>query len=228
MRPVQADPATLEIATEVGAARGDVVLLLDPDVLPTSSLATAHAQRHSHRAGQLVLGYTPVRVLHERAPSDFAARLRAEQYEARCELYERNPAAVLTELWGGNLSLRRADLLDLVGPGGAPEGDRELARRCASSGIEGVFDRSLRALRIYEPSLGEFVRDARGDRDRTRVRERPVDAAASLALRALVLAAGSAHVWRAQDTAARLLWALESRRGAEVDVSRPPATLPRR
>jgi hypothetical protein len=219
LKPLLADPATLEVVSHVSEAQGDVVLLIDADVLGTSHLASAHAHRHARRAGLLVLGYTPMRVLHERAPADFATRLRSEHYESRCELYEREPHAVLTHLWGGNLSIRRADL---VGGGGfgADEpvpSDRELGRLCLAAGLEAVFDRSLRALRIYEPSLGEFVRDARGERDSTRASEHPaVDAAASLALRALVLATGSAHLWRAQDTAARLLWALESRRGAEA------------
>jgi hypothetical protein len=239
MRPLLADPATREVivhgahapeaaesiaraspcvrAAERGAPdlEGEVVMLLDADVLPTSRLATAHAQRQLSGAPLVALGYTPVRLLHERGPFDFAAHLRSAQYEARCGLYERHPSAILTRLWGGNLSLPAAAWLAIAGKGGPPS-EGELGVRATEAGLEGVFDRTLHALRIYEPSLAEFVRDARleGVSDRDRSPGSVLEAPASLALRTLVLAAGGAHLWRVQDVAARLLWAIERARGA--------------
>jgi hypothetical protein len=230
LRPLRADPAALEVleagTREEGAAaaRGEVVLFVDQGVLASRDLVGAHARLHASGGRRLVLGYTPVRVLHERAPTDFGARLCAARYEVRCETYRRVPAAVLTDLCGGALSLRRDDFLALgaaTAAGGRPLADRELGRRCLEAGIAAEFDPVPRGIRVYEPSLSRFVRDARAEGAALGVEEKDaagsaLDASASLALRALVLAAGSAHVWRLQDRAARLLWDLERRRGARV------------
>ena len=226
-RPIELDAATHEIlVAENGAvaqaasrAQGDVILFLDGDVLAPRGLASAHGRRQAEQRRRLILGYTPYRVLHERTPADYGPRLRSRHYEARCRAYERDPGTVLLELWGGNLSLWREDWLSL--DLGAAETQREIALRCREAGFRGVFDRSLQALRLYEPSLSEFIGDAR--RHGLLEAARPAAPASgpgrfaavpSLGLRALLTFAGTAHVWRVQDAAARLLWEVEARRGA--------------
>ena len=199
------------------AARGEIVLWLDAGVFATEGLVSAHARQHRAAERRLVVGYAPIRVLHERQPGDFAPRLRSREYEERCEDYERDPAAVLNELWAGNVSLRRGDWVTLE-----PDRlrtDREFGHACRDAGLQGVFDRSLRALRLYEPSLSEFVAEAHLEAVESVNHARPgarrdLDGAASLALRGLVLLAGSAHLWRVQDVAARWLWDTERRLGA--------------
>lgn len=218
-RPLLADPATREVVVggAVADASGEVVLFLDSDVLATSTLASGHALHHKAGPGVLAVGYAPVRVLHERAPSDFGTRLRAAQYEDRCARYDRDPDSLPADLWAGSFSLRREDCVAL-GIGSAEAAQADVGARAAAAGLRGVFDRSLRALRIYQPTLAELARDARAEgaeRARRGALTEPGGGAAEAAiLRAFVLAAGSAHVWRVQDAAARRLWEAEARRGA--------------
>jgi hypothetical protein len=158
-----------------------------------------------------VVGYTPIRVIHERVPGDSAVRLRAAHYRERCALYERDPASLLAQLWGGSVSMRRDDWRSLGLLDAADLPDPQLGARCAEAGIEGVFDRSLTALRIYEPSIAEFVREARaeGAGDRPHGLDRR-STSASLLLRAALFVAGTAHAWVVQDRVARTLWEIES------------------
>ena len=216
LRPLLADPETLEVLVvgrgeAVAAPRGEIVLLLDAGVLASRALVSEHARRHARAGRRLVVGYSPVRVIHERIPGDSAARLRADHYRERCELFERDPASVLARLWGGNMSLRRDDWQSLGLAGAADLPDRQLGARCAAAGIEGVFDRSLTALRIYEPSIAAFVREARaegaGGRPQRLAR---LGASAPVLLRAMLFVAGMAHAWGVQDRATRALWELES------------------
>jgi hypothetical protein len=195
----------------VAAARGEIVLLLDAGVVATRALVSEHARRHAGESRRLVVGYTPIRVIHERVPGDSAVRLRADHYRERCELYERDPASVLVRLWGGNMSMRRGDWQSLGLADAADLSGRQLGARCAAAGIEGVFDRSLTALRIYEPSIAAFVREARAEGTGGRPhRLARWGASASLFLRAVLFVAGTAHAWVVQDRATRVLWELES------------------
>lgn len=149
-------------AAGVADADGDVILLLDHDVLAEPGLATGHARRHLGRSRLLVLGYMPVTLPPNRSRDDFATRLYASGYEERCEIYDREPQSVLHALWGGNFSMRRDDLLS-VGLVGATHyhADRGFGIRLLEAGFEAVFDRSLRAHHLHDRPLGAFARDAR-------------------------------------------------------------------
>ncbi len=48
------------LAAGVDAARGELVLLLDDDVLPQCALATGHSAHHAGRRGLVVVGAMPV------------------------------------------------------------------------------------------------------------------------------------------------------------------------
>jgi glycosyltransferase involved in cell wall biosynthesis len=153
-------------AREAGAkaAKSEIVLFVDDDVIAAPGLVTGHARQHAGNSADVVVGYMPVKLARRRKPDDVATRLYAREYEGRCEIYEREPESALRELWGGNFSMRRADCL-AVGMSN-PEftepyhADRDFGIRCLEAGLSGVFDRSLGATHLHDRSLKAFIRDA--------------------------------------------------------------------
>jgi glycosyltransferase involved in cell wall biosynthesis len=148
----------------VERATGEVVVLLDDDVLAGPGLVSGHARHHAETGGLVVIGYMPV----DREPADAhagATALYADEYEDVARQYEQDPELVLRKLWGGNLSLRRADALrvGLVSAdyGASYHQDRDFGLRCHEAGLRGRFDRSLRATHLHRRPLGAFLRDAR-------------------------------------------------------------------
>jgi hypothetical protein len=97
----------------------------------------------------------------ERHAGDFATHLYAEDYERACARYDADPDSIITHLWAGNLSLRRADALG-VGLDSGPElvrhEDRAFGLRCARAGMRAIFDRSLVAQHAHRQSLAGFTR----------------------------------------------------------------------
>ncbi len=143
-------------------ATGDVVLLLDADVAPGPGLASGHAAHHARGDGLVVAGPMPV-IGARGAP----ARLYADAYDGWLKDVERDPAVLLRRLWGGNVSLRRADALrvglDEPAMRGLRHEDRELGLRLATAGLTGVFDPELRAEHRYERDLASFCADCRAE-----------------------------------------------------------------
>jgi glycosyltransferase involved in cell wall biosynthesis len=170
LRPLfVAEPGqTLALQAGVEAARGEVVLMLDDDVLPEPGLVEGHARHHAGAEGLVVLGYMPVASPARRRRGEFAAALYSHDYESACERYERDPNSVLTGLWAGNVSIRRSDCLrvGLRAKAGMPDGygyheDRDLGLRFQAAGLRGIFDRRLRARHLYEKTAEGFLRAAR-------------------------------------------------------------------
>jgi glycosyltransferase involved in cell wall biosynthesis len=148
----------------VEAATGDVVLLMDDDVIAGPGLVAGHARHHAQGGRRLVLGYMP----HdpERMPPGRRGigHLTLQGYERSVERYERDPQFVLTGLWGGNLSMPREEFLRVRIEGMAikrGQDDKEFGIRCHKAGIQGEFDRSLRATHEFERSLEAYRRDCR-------------------------------------------------------------------
>jgi glycosyltransferase involved in cell wall biosynthesis len=146
------------------AASGDVILMLDDDVIAEPHLVAGHARAHAGREGLLVLGYMPV-ATGPRRPEEFARELYRGEYERTADAWERDPSTILRSLWTGNLSIRRATYVALAGEveqvvSGYHE-DLDFGLRCLEAGLTGVFDRSLRATHAYERDLAGFLRDAR-------------------------------------------------------------------
>lgn len=148
----------------VRAATGDVVVLLDDDVLPGPGTIGGHLRHHRHARGLAVVGAMPVVVAAGAAPH-VATRLYAAEYLGHVARVERGDADVLEMLWGGNVSMRRDDCLRV---GLASDSfmvfyhsDRDLGYRLADAGIIGVFDRSLGAGHAHSRSSAQFLRDAR-------------------------------------------------------------------
>jgi glycosyltransferase involved in cell wall biosynthesis len=145
----------------VERATGDVVVLLDDDVLAGAGLVGGHAAAHAGAGGLLVLGYMPV----ERRALGIPEELYALTYETAVACYERDPSTILRNCWAGNLSLRRADALrvGLADPAydASYNADRDLGLRCERAGLTGVFRRELRATHLYRRTLRDLRRDAR-------------------------------------------------------------------
>ncbi len=143
-------------------ATGEVVLLLDADVVPGTGLASGHAAHHAAREGLVVAGPMPVP-----SPHGAPARLYADAYDRWRQDVERDPAVLLRRLWGGNVSLRRADALrvgvDEPAMRGLRHEDRELGLRLAAAGLAGVFDPALTAEHRYERDLASFCADCRAE-----------------------------------------------------------------
>jgi glycosyltransferase involved in cell wall biosynthesis len=146
-------------------ASGDVVLILDDDVIAGPRLVSGHAHHHAERTGIVVVGYMPIRDWRSRGPDAFASYLYAQEYEKACVRYEERPSDVLLGLWGGNVSLRRADCLQVpVAHSDFPERyhmDREFGIRCMKAGLVGVFDRELVGEHVHARSLEAFINDGR-------------------------------------------------------------------
>jgi glycosyltransferase involved in cell wall biosynthesis len=146
------------------AATGDVLLMLDDDVIAAPGLVAGHAAHHAEAERLVVLGYMPVESRPQRR-DEFARELYAREYERVVSGWERDSADILASMWAGNFSIGRADYLAL-----GPEVERivrgyhedmDLGLTCLAAGLTGVFDRSLRATHMYERSADGFVRDAR-------------------------------------------------------------------
>lgn len=161
-------------ALDAGArhAHGDIVLLLDDDVIAAPDMCRRHAKHHADGDRLVVLGYMPPELPPQADASWFATRLYSTEYESRCAAYEADPDEVLLHLWGGNASLRRSDFLaldyePLEPPPGSPplrmyNQDRDFGLRCRTAGLTGVFDRRIRATHRHRRPVEGFLRDALG------------------------------------------------------------------
>jgi glycosyltransferase involved in cell wall biosynthesis len=166
LKPVFIANAGKESARQEGVERasGDVVLLLDDDVVADPGLVAGHGRHHARNAGLVVVGYMPVVVGARRRPDGAATTLYAAEYEGMVASYEHDPDLVLRKLWGGNVSLRRTDALrvGLRSTYSAPyHQDRDFGLRCLEAGLEGRFDRSLRATHMHSRTIDAFLRDSR-------------------------------------------------------------------
>jgi glycosyltransferase involved in cell wall biosynthesis len=165
LRPLWHENRGKEATRQAGveAARGELVLLLDDDVLAAPGLATGHAAAHDAEDA-VVVGYSPV-ALPDHAAGNASTLLYAAEYEGACRGVEADPDSVLRRLWGGNLSLRRADALRVgfLSPAFRERyhQDQDFGLRCRRAGLRGRFRRDLRATHLHHRPLSAFRRDAR-------------------------------------------------------------------
>jgi glycosyltransferase involved in cell wall biosynthesis len=146
------------------AATGDVVVLLDDDVIVSPGLVAGHARHHEALEPKLVLGYMPNDWRAVAPDRRAVAWIYRDAYEQHCARYRTDPAFVLTGMWGGNLSMPRRDMLRVgIAKLAVRRGqdDREFGVRCLKAGVEGVFDPSLQALHLYDRSFDAYRRDCR-------------------------------------------------------------------
>ena len=148
----------------VEAASGEVVVLLDDDVVAEPGLVAGHARAHADRDGIVVVGYAPVEAPEDSARDTIAVDLYDAWYEECVAGYEARPESLLENYWAGNASLRRRDALrvGLHSPVMAPtyNEDRDFGLRCREAGLRATFDRRLRARHRYRRSFAALRRDA--------------------------------------------------------------------
>lgn len=168
LQPLWIDNRGMGEARLAGARRatGEIALLLDDDVLVAPGTVRGHGVAHSAADHLVVVGAMPVAGGAQTGPGDYPRVIYANEYRRHTERWRRHPETVLTTLWAGNLSLRRADLLALDPPsdGGLARGyhsDVDFGLRCLRAGLAGVYDPSLVAAHLYARSHDEFLRDAR-------------------------------------------------------------------
>jgi len=165
LKPVRTPGRGLQPTRAEGAAHatGEVVLFLDDDTVPARGLAEGHARHHRENEGIVVCGYYPS-VLPSRPSA--AIRLTARWYEADVAAVEATPARGLYALWGGNFSMRRADLvrIPLYAPefgGSKRHADCDFGLRCQKAGLDFLLDRKLRADHHYSRTYLQFRDEAR-------------------------------------------------------------------
>jgi glycosyltransferase involved in cell wall biosynthesis len=148
----------------IEAASGEVVVLLDDDVIAAPGLVAGHARHHRELAPKLVVGYMPNdwrRLPPGRRGIGYIYR---RAYEGHCSRFDGDPGFVLRGLWGGNFSMPRGEFLRIGIVGlDVPRGqdDREFGLRCAKGGITGTFDRAIVGEHLYERTLEQFRGDCR-------------------------------------------------------------------
>jgi len=148
----------------VRAAHGEVVLAIDDDVIAHPGLVSGHARHHRADRDLVVVGYMPVVLPPRGVPGRAAAALYATHYERVVASYRECPEAILSSLWGGNVSVARAEWLTALERGavdGAYHGDRAFGLQLREQGLKGRFDPRLRADHWYRRTLEQIALDAR-------------------------------------------------------------------
>lgn len=159
-------------ATGLAAAKGEIVLFIDDDVIAEPGLVTGHKLAHAQSANLLVLGYMPTVLSQPRQPGQVATYLYARDYEEVCAAYEHDPQQVLLNLWAGNVSLPREAALSVgvtVSKGITYHEDKQFGYRCIAAGMQGVFSRSLLARHYHQRSVEQFRDELRRQTDARRV-----------------------------------------------------------
>jgi GT2 family glycosyltransferase len=152
-------------AREAGAraATGDVVLLLDDDVVLDPGVVLGHARAHAGQERSVVVGHNPVALPLRRRPRTGATWLYAQEYDRAWEALLAEPSLVLDRLWAGHLSLRREQYLGVAGhvwPARYHE-DQDLGRRLSEAGLRGCAAPELTSLHHHSRTLAQSVGEAR-------------------------------------------------------------------
>jgi glycosyltransferase involved in cell wall biosynthesis len=166
LRPVFQENAGEAVARQRGIeeARGEIIVLLDDDVVAASGLIRGHARHHSGHKRRLVLGYMPTKVPSPRQPGQVPTLLYAQDYELICDIYEKDPESIFKHLWAGNMSLRRGDALEITGSmkdNLSYHEDIEFGIYCQDAGMEPIFDRGLLAFHSHSRNLRQLAAEAR-------------------------------------------------------------------
>ncbi len=139
-------------------AVGEVILLLDQDVVAKPGLVSGHAAHHRDAEHLVVLGYMPTLTNDCDGRVAMLTKCYADEYEAHVTSLEEHPENVLLQLWGGNVSLRRDDCMR-VGLDFRYFGheDQDFGIRCLKAGLTGRFDRKLLAEHHHARTASQFL-----------------------------------------------------------------------
>jgi len=148
----------------IEAASGDVVLLLDDDVIAEPGLVGGHLRHHADLEPKVVIGYMPNDWNRLPPGRRGIAYIYREAYELRCSEFRADPNLVLHGFWGGNFSMPRRDFLRVGVEGIAVkrgQDDREFGIRCAKAGMRATFDPTLIGEHLYDRNLTQYRSDCR-------------------------------------------------------------------
>jgi glycosyltransferase involved in cell wall biosynthesis len=165
LRPIMTEHKGQAAAQQSGvdAARGDVVLLIDDDVVPEPGLVSGHAAHHRADADLVVVGHMPVVLPAVPAARDWVARGYATRYDRTVKRWQQDSDRILLGLWGGNVSIRRSHLeripIQLPGTHVRYHIDLEFGMRCWKAGLRAVFDPMLTTRHEYARTVQQFLRD---------------------------------------------------------------------
>ena len=136
----------------IEAASGDVVLLLDDDVIADPGLVAGHGAHHEELSPKLVLGYMPNEWRDLPPGRRGIALLYRRAYEQHCARFESEPDFILYGFWGGNFSMPRSEFLR-VGIEGLKE--------AGTINIVAGSDARLRGVHLYDRGLEAWRQDYR-------------------------------------------------------------------
>jgi len=98
--------------TGIGVATGSYCLFVDDDIQATPELLRAHLVAQRERPGLVGIGAMPIVVAVE---SDWFARRYADNWNAHYARLDHDRRPAWNDAYGGNLSVPRADLIELNG-----------------------------------------------------------------------------------------------------------------
>ncbi len=157
--------AARALLTAARIARGELVVILDDDEILAPNTISGHAAHHDGHDDLVVVGYVEMSFPAERHPGDFSRYIYAKQYAHDCAAYETDPSSILLNLWGGFMSMTRANYIRAMETADEfVDGyhyDLDFGARCIELGLRPRFDPSLRALHLYERGASAYLRDAR-------------------------------------------------------------------
>ena len=162
--------------TGAAAARGDVVLFLDDDVVVEPTTVSGHARCHMQGSRpRVVVGAMPVEE-GDLGPGQWPVALYGQQYLAMTARWLADDSLILRHLWGGHLSIPRASWQALPPyPGDRPlryHLDWELGLRLAALGLDAVYCPQLAGVHHQRRTVYGFLRDrAASAHDRIYVHE---------------------------------------------------------
>jgi GT2 family glycosyltransferase len=147
----------------IGAARADIVVLVDDDMAPAPHWLEAHLDAHAAHGRRGVMGPVPWQPSADAPP---ATRYLGEKFNAHlAKLARLGRPYELRDFYSGNFSVPRAVLLEI---GGYDESfseygneDLDLCLRLSRIGVEVVFEPRAVAVQHVTKTLRDIARDQR-------------------------------------------------------------------